>query len=206
MESEPFDFATVVAGLRAGDARTIEAFYRYYAPLLERLAEKHLASGMRRRVGPDDAVQSACRTFFRRAQGGQFQIEDAEGLWRLLSAITLAKVREQARFHLRKKRGLAQEEHFESWAERCGSPVEVAGAAVGPDDAVAFEEQFERLLAALDDEQRQLVDLKLQQCTNAEAAQRLGCSERTVRRLLKGIQAQLTRQLEADASEPPEAY
>jgi len=57
--------------------------------------------------GPEDLVQSACRTFLRRAQIGQFRLADSEELWRLLCAITLTKVREQTRFHMRQKRGLA---------------------------------------------------------------------------------------------------
>src|SRR5207253_4315479 len=80
-----------------------------YGALLHRLADKHLPRGLRRRGGAEDVVQSACRTFLRRAQGGEFQLGDSEDLWRLLCAITLTKVREQARFHLRKKRGLDQE-------------------------------------------------------------------------------------------------
>src|SRR5207302_203407 len=77
--------------------------------LLEQLAERRLSKGLRRRVGADDVVQSAYRTFLRRAQAGEFQLADSDGLWRLLSAITLATVRELARFHGRQKRGFEQE-------------------------------------------------------------------------------------------------
>ena len=198
MYADDAEFQRLITGLRNGDPQTAQAFYEHYGPMLERLADKHLASAVRRRVGADDVVQSACRTFFRRAKSGQFQLEDSEGLWRLLSVITLAKVREQARFQLRKKRGLAQEQHLESHASTDGHAMEIAGVGISPDDAVAFEEQFELLVGALDEEERQLVDLKLQQFTNAEAAERMGCSERTVRRLMKRIQAQLARQLEAE--------
>ncbi len=43
-----------------------------------------------------------------------------------------------------------------------------------------------------------MVDLKLQEHTNEEAARLLGCSERTVRRILKRVQSRLTRAFEAD--------
>ena len=195
MDADDAEFQRLISDLRSGDSQTAQAFFDHYGPLLERLAERHLASGIRRRVGADDVVQSACRTFFRH-KSGQFQLNDSESLWHLLSAITLAKVREQARFQLRKKRGLNQEQHLESHASTDGHAFDAADGGIGPDEAVAFEEQFELLVGALDDEERRLVDLKLQEFTNAEAAQRLGCSERTVRRLMKRIQAQLTRQLE----------
>src|SRR3954451_16484076 len=99
----------LIEGLRAGDGRAAQEFWNQYGPLLHQVAERNLAGGVRRRVGPEDVVQSACRTFLRRAQGGEFRLEDSEGLWRLLCAITLSKVREQTRFHLRQKRGLDRE-------------------------------------------------------------------------------------------------
>ncbi len=54
---------------------------------------------------------------------------------------------------------------------------------------------MERLLIELDDEQRAAVALKLQDDTNEEAAQMLGCSEWTVRRLLKGVKVRWERVL-----------
>jgi DNA-binding CsgD family transcriptional regulator len=47
----------------------------------------------------------------------------------------------------------------------------------------------------LTEEERRIVDLKLQQYTHEEIAQRLGRSERTVRRLLKHIEACLLQSL-----------
>ena len=67
-------------------------FWERFGAALERLADRHLAGGMRRRLGPEDVVQSACRSFFRRARLGQFQMEDSGALWRILCAITLTKV------------------------------------------------------------------------------------------------------------------
>src|SRR5213596_1087807 len=100
----------LIQGLRTGERQATQDFWDQYGGLLQQVAEKHLAGGLRRRVGPEDVVQSACRTFLRRAKGGEFQLDDSNGLWRVLCAITLTKVREQARFHLRQKRGLDQEQ------------------------------------------------------------------------------------------------
>jgi RNA polymerase sigma factor (sigma-70 family) len=69
-----------------------------------------------------------------------------------------------------------------------------------PAEAAAFAEQLEHLLGSLDAEERRLVELKLEDCTNEEAARRLSCSERTVRRILKRVQGRLSRLLEE--SEP----
>ena len=169
--------------------------------MLHRLAENHLPRGLQRRLGPEDVVQSVCRTFLRRAGGGEFQLQDSEGLWRLLCAITLTKVREQARFHRRKKRGLDQEVRPVPDAGG-GSAVDFmpADPSPSPAEAAEFADQFQQLLASLDEEERQLLDLKLQDYTNEKAAEVMGCSERTVRRILKRVQSSLARHF--DVAEP----
>ena len=188
----------LIQGLRTGDNQTMREFCEQYGDLLHRVAEKHLGAGVRRRVGPEDVVQSACRTFLRRAQGGEFQLADSEGLWRLLCAITLTKVREHTRFHLRKKRGLDQEMQMSPASDASGAEgFDAADPRPTPAEAAEFADFFQQALAGLDDEERQVVDLKLQELTNDEIAERLGSSERTVRRILKRVQGRLTRALEA---------
>lgn len=185
-------WAGLIAGLRAGDRDAAREFCdRYAAPLL-RIAAKHLPERLLRRVGPEDVVQSACRTFLRRAEIGEFHLADSEALWQLMCAITLTKVREQTRFHLRKKRGLDQEADPSPTASG-GPGFDAAAPEPTPAEAVEFADQFEKLLAGLDEEERRVVDLKLQEHTNEQIAESLGCSERTVRRILKRVQAELVR-------------
>lgn len=181
----------MIFGLREGDSEAVRAFCNEFAPSLERLADRHIAPGLARRFGADDVVQSVCRTFLRRLNGGQFTLDDGESLWRLLCAITLAKVRGKARHHLRQKRGLQQETHPESvaWAE--GGPVfQPAASEPAPDDQAAFAEAFEQVLGDLDDEERRIVDLRLQDQTQAQIAHAMGISQRTVRRILSRLRTQ----------------
>jgi RNA polymerase sigma-70 factor, ECF subfamily len=197
MAVEDEQWHRLIQGLRDGDPHIVQEFCEQYGDRLQRLAEKHLPAGLRRRLGPEDVVQSACRTFLRRAQGGKFQLGDADNLWGLLCAITLTKVREQARFHLRQKRGLNREEplHADPQASSVAGfqPVDPGPA---PDETAEFADQLQHLLASLDEEERQVVDLRLQECTTAEMAERLGCSERTVRRILKRVQTRLAHILD----------
>jgi RNA polymerase sigma factor (sigma-70 family) len=177
-----------IQGLRDGDRATAQEFWDQYGPPLRRIAEGRLAENLRRRVSPEDVVQSACRTFFRRAGAGEFHLADSEELWRLLCAITLTKVREQARHHGRLKRGMDQEVHAEA-----GAGFDQVAPGPTPAEAAEFADQFAQLLASMDEEERQMIDLKLQECTHEEVAQRLGCSERTVRRILSRVQARLAK-------------
>ncbi len=187
----------LIQGLRAGDRQVVQEFCDQYGALLHQLADKHLGEGLRRQVDPEDVVQSVCRTFLRRARDGEFQLEDSESLWRLLCAITLTKVREQTRFHLCQKRGLDQERPLSPLSgddSGCGFAPVAPGPS--PAEAVAFADQFQQVLAGFEEEERRLTELKLQEFTNDEVAERLGCSERTVRRILKRVQARLARALE----------
>jgi RNA polymerase sigma factor (sigma-70 family) len=184
----------LIQGLREGDRQVVQEFCEQYGGLLHDLADKHLAGPLRRRVGPEDVAQSACRTFLRRARAGEFQLADSESLWRLLCAITLTKVREQARFHQRRKRNLDQERPLATDSSpQAAVGFEPAASGPSPAEAAEFADQFHQLMTSLGDEERRLVDLKLQQYTNDEAAERLGCSERTVRRLLKQVRGRLER-------------
>jgi RNA polymerase sigma factor (sigma-70 family) len=186
---------SLVDAIRRGDSQALREFYVEYGPLLHRLAARHVGGGLRRRVEPDDVVQSVCRTFLRRARNGQFEINDSDGLWGLLCAITLNKVRKLLRFHLRHKRDV-KKEAVAAAADDSSHFLPLLSPEPTPAEAAEFDDELRRLLHSLDDEQRQVVMLKLQQYTNKEVAKQLGSSERTVRRIMKVVQAHLTRQLE----------
>src|SRR4051794_1021719 len=109
MPNEEDRWQRLITGLRQGDALIVREFCDQYAGALQKLAGRHMTAALQRRLDPEDVVQSVCRTFLRRVQVGQFRLADSESLWQLLCAITLTKVREQTRFHLRQKRGLCQE-------------------------------------------------------------------------------------------------
>lgn len=186
-----------IARLAEGDDQAIREFWDAYGHRLQKLAARHLASGLQHRVGPEDVVQSACRTFLRRAQQQQFSLDDTESLWRLLCVITITKVREQARFHLRQRRGVQREVSLPPGDDDSQHPRrEWMSNEHSPEAPAEFADEFEKLLNALDEEEQQFVRLKLEERTNAEIAASLGCSERTVRRILKRVQLQLRQMLE----------
>jgi hypothetical protein len=110
----PHDDSWLIQGLSRGDPEAVRVFCEHYGPMLQRVADKHLAAGLRRRVGPESICQSACLSFLRRAQAGEFKLADSEEMWRLLCAITLTKVREKARYHRRQKRSIEREQALEA--------------------------------------------------------------------------------------------
>src|SRR6185295_114053 len=159
--------------------------YERYGPSLERVATRAIAPQMLRRFGPESVANSVCRTFLRRARGEEVDVPDADGLWRLLCAIALNKVRERVRFHRRERRGLAREVHGAA-AERA------ADATPGPDEAAMFRGQIEHVLASLDEQERRVLEHRLAGLTEEQVAKELKCSERTVRRILRRLESRLT--------------
>ena len=65
-----------------------------------------------------------------------------------------------------------------------------------PAEQAEFCEQLERLLESLDEEERRLLELRLAEHTHEEAAEKMGCSERTVRRIQKRLQHRLSQMLQ----------
>jgi RNA polymerase sigma factor (sigma-70 family) len=182
-----------IRSLVAGDDRVVAEFWQTYSPALRRLANKQMSPALKQRVDPDDVVQSACRTFFRRARQEQFQLEDSAALWRLLCAVTLTKVRQHARFHRRKRRGMDREISINaSESGGIASPVDPGPA---PDEAVAFADQLQHLLQELDDEELRLIQLKLEGRDHEQIASILQCSTRSVRRLLAKIRDRWEREI-----------
>ncbi len=198
MTADDSHWQRLIDGLRNGNDTVAGEFYGHYRPLLERLAGMHLKSGLLRRVSPDEVAHSACRTFLRRIHSGEFELSGSDSLWNLLCAITLAKTRKKVRFHLADKRQLGKEQPQPTNTEHggAGSAGNEAASAPTPAEAAEFADQFEHVLDSMDDEERRIVLLKLEQKTNDEIAAACLCAERTVRRLLKRVEARVIESLD----------
>lgn len=184
------DLAEMIEGLRRGDEASIAAFFQRFGRAVQSVADRRIAGQMERRFDAPEVASSVCRTFVRRAGVGEFELPDGESLWRLLCAITLTKVREKARYHRREKRSVQREVDLEGGDGSPGSGI--AGQPsndAGPDEEALFNDALGHVLGELDEEERRLVDLRLQERSTEEIATELGCSDRTVRRLLNRLEA-----------------
>ena len=84
-------FNTTMVLLRSGDERTTTEVFERYVRRLVALAGKQFDARLRDRVDVEDAVVSACRSFFARARRGEFNLAGWDELWSLLVIITLRK-------------------------------------------------------------------------------------------------------------------
>lgn len=178
--------------LADGKPDAVEQFWERYGDSLQRVAERQIASWLRRRVDPEDVVQSACRTFFRRASAGDFSLATKDDLWRLLLTITLNKVRMQARFHTRDRRSISKEQAISD--NPAWQPAEWDHAI----EQVDLRDMLEKAFSEHDDERQRVLQMWLESHTQAEIAATIGCSERTVRRIQERIRKDLSEFLQND--------
>ena len=94
------DVAELVEQLKSGNQDAASELYQRYAQRLCHQIERRIGQHLQGRLEAGDVLQSAFRTFFRRAANGEYQIDYTGDLWNLLLTITLNKVRGQAEHQL----------------------------------------------------------------------------------------------------------
>src|SRR5262245_43993565 len=123
-----------VSAANAGGAAEFERFTRR----LIGLARAQLDERLQHKIEPEDVVQSAYKSFFLRYGDGALAAEGWDGLWGLLTTITLRKCADRVRYHRAECRDVNREaaapagEGLEPWREAVGrepTPEEAAGLA-----------------------------------------------------------------------------
>jgi RNA polymerase sigma-70 factor, ECF subfamily len=190
-------FAGLMARLRSGeDAAAREVFARYAGRLVG-LARRQFGPLLARKVDPEDVVQSAYKSFFVRHRDGRLEVENPDGLWKLLTLITLRKCADRAEYFRAGRRDAARE----VGAAADGRPEPWLAALdrePAPDEAAILAETVESLFRAVDAHERPVLELSLQGYSVPEICERLGRAERSVRRLRERLRHRLERQQEAD--------
>lgn len=148
-----------------------------YAGRLLGFVRSRLSGKLAARIDAEDVLQSAWGSFFRRASGGEFQLERSGDLWRLLIQITAHKLFRKVSYHQANKRGIEHE-------ERLQDAQSLMSCEPSPEIAATLVDQVEWLIRKLPPLGRQVLELRLLGQRLEEIAAELSCSERTVRRQL----------------------
>src|SRR5262249_51596235 len=91
-------FADVLRRLETGDDRAASLVVHHFAQRLVALARSRLDTVLRRKVEPEDLVQSVFRTFFHRCRDGHFDLGSWQDLWSLLAVIAVRKCVNKAEY------------------------------------------------------------------------------------------------------------
>lgn len=184
----------VMQRLSVGDASAAsEVFHRFSGQLIE-LAQQRLNWRLRRKLDPEDVVQSAFQSFFRLHSQKKTSFANWEALWGLLSLITLRKCGRKLEYFKAACRDIALESSLFSdghQVESSRSDWEAVAKDPTPAQAAILADTLEDLLSKLSDLERLAATLCLQGYTVAEIAQQIGRSERTVQRVLERLETDL---------------
>jgi RNA polymerase sigma-70 factor (ECF subfamily) len=180
-------FPALVERLRTGDAGAAEMVFHRFSHRLIGLARARMEERIRRKVDPEDVVQSAFKSFFRRQAENEFDLKDWEGLWALLTVIVLRKCGRRAEYYRAFCRDVRREH-----APAANDGASIAGwEAVArdptPDEAVVMAETVAGLFGALDEQGRSIVQLALQGWRAGEIGAELGIALRSVYRNLERV-------------------
>jgi RNA polymerase sigma factor (sigma-70 family) len=176
---------------RTGDQSAARTLYEHYAQSLCALVERRIGQRLRRRIGTDEPVQSAFRTFFRRTADGQYQIDHSVDLWNLLVTITLNKLRHMVERETGKKRDPDREVGLDG---QLPNPELIAREPT-PEEAAALDDELETLLAKLKPPEPEIVRLRLQGYSTSDIADKLGLARQTIRRKIDRIGTILAQRL-----------
>lgn len=173
---------------QAGDQNAARELFDRYVERLLALARRRISQRLASRVDPEDVVQSVFRTFFDRAKEGRFEFEDSQDVCKLLARITVHKTLRQVAFHKAAKR----DPSLETTQNTDGQDrlLEVLGREPTPDDANAFMDHLEHFLSQLRPQDREILELRMQGYNNLEIAEKLGVSDRKIRRLMERVRGQ----------------
>jgi RNA polymerase sigma-70 factor (ECF subfamily) len=195
MSDTNYSFDNWLDRLREGHESAHHEVFRRFAGQLLALARNHLDQRIRHIIEPDDVLQSALRSFFVHNAEGQYRLDNWNSLWGLVALITVRKCnRQNERFHTA-RRDVSRMVAPPALQDSCSVPWEAVDHDPTPEEAVSAAETVELLMREENDRGRQILTQRLQDYTEEEICRQVGCSERTVRRVLERARKRLQSML-----------
>lgn len=183
MAETPLDDRDLIAAYKAGSESAARKLFDRYCEKLMRLAQRRIGPRMASRIDPEDAVQSAFRTFFDRVKNDQFTFEGESEIFKLLVRLTVNKTLRQIAHHRAAKRDPGRE--TAQGLEDDTLLEQLTADEPLPEVQVALLEEFDRFLQQLPAFDREVLQLKFEGYTTTEIAKKLNSYDRKIRRVFE---------------------
>ena len=195
-------FDNLMAQLRKGDNDAATQVFHRFAGRLILLAQKRLGQQIRPKYDPEDVLQSVFRSFFRRQAAGELdKLQTWDSLWGMLVVITLRKCGRRLDYFHAACRDVHREVSAPTSVDESAPHWEAAAPEPTPAEAAMLTDLVEHLLSRLEGRHREILALCLQGYTAPEVSTQVGCTERTVYRVLDRVKAWLEQ---TQGGEPPD--
>ena len=190
--------------VKYGDSAAANRIWQHYFARLVRSVRQRLNGQNRAVSDEEDIVLSVFDSFYAAAAKGRFpDLSDRDDLWRLLLRMSARKVIDKRRHDLRQRRGGDVEIHSLGGDDK--TIIEAIGDEPSPEMVLLMRETVEKFFSHLGVGQlRDLAVAKMEGYSNAELAQRFGCSERTIERRLHLIREKCQQELFGDDERSPQ--
>jgi RNA polymerase sigma-70 factor (ECF subfamily) len=186
------DFAELLSRARIGDKSALEQLVKEYEPEVRLVARVRLGAALRPYLDSVDLVQSVHRSLMVGLREDRFDIATPEKLIALALTIVRRKVARHWR-HLRRQQRLSHGDTAS--AERLPQLlVSLSSPDADPQAVATLREQAERLLNKMDETERQIIELRLDGYTTAQAAHALGLDPDVLRVRLSRLRRRLRQQ------------
>lgn len=183
-------FREFAGRLQRGEEGAARELLSRYSARLVALAQQRLGRRMMPKGDAEDVLQSVFRTFFRRIGEGRIELRNWESLSGLLSLLTLRKCCKQARAYQTAQRDVGLEVSLQGTGSD-SFRIDVPDREPSPDEVVMFAELFERVLAGLEESDRETLERLLAGASVDEIAAKRNRSRRSVQRALARIRQQI---------------
>jgi RNA polymerase sigma-70 factor (ECF subfamily) len=191
--SEDNTFLDLIRRVRAGDGDAAAELVERYAPAVRRAVRMQLRDPrLRRLLDSMDICQSVLASFFCRAASGQYDLDRPEQLSRLLLVMARNKLISQARKPqvVRRQTRLPGRGGLED--------QEILAPAPGPSQQAAWRDLLEQVQGRLTDEERRLVERRVQCREWSDIAAELGGNPEALRKKLARALDRVAEQLGLD--------
>jgi len=192
--------------VKAGDLTAANRIWQRYFDRLVRSVRGRLYGQNRAVSDEEDIVLSVFDSFYNAAENGRFpDLSDRDDLWRLLLRMAARKVVDKRRHDQRQRRGGSVRLHSLDRAGDDEHVIQAIGDEPSPEMVLMLQESVEHFFSHLGVGQlRDLAGAKLEGYSNAQLAQRFGCSQRTIERRLHLIREKCQQELVELNEHPPE--
>jgi RNA polymerase sigma-70 factor, ECF subfamily len=192
MSQDP-SFDELMVRLRQGDQDAATEIFNRFTRQLITLARSRLDHILRQKLDPEDVLQSVYRSFFDRHSQGQYDFQNWDTLWGILTLITIRKCGHRLAYYRAACRDIQREVADPLAPDITGTGWDAVAREPTPSEAAQLTETIEQLMAGLTDRERDMVSLRLQGYTAPEISTQVGRTERTVQRVLQRVKRKLVR-------------
>lgn len=195
---ENLSFGDLMARLEAGSDDAALRVFQLYGQRLIALARSRMDPRIRQKLDPEDVVQSVFRSFFTRQSGGEYDLNDWNGLWALLVRITINKCINQSEGLRTQGRNVALEVPAQA-GDSTAADWGFVDRQPGPEEAAILRDTMVEAMRGFDVRDCLIIERWLQGSSQREIAAELEAPRTSVQRVIDRVTKRLQRMLSDDA-------